>query len=421
MPVRFIHTSDVHLGKTYRTSGCDAQRYQDFFTTFAAIVADAVREEVDFVLIGGDLFHTGQILPKTFAKTIEILQPLKDAGIPCLAVEGNHDWIHRRDSVSWMEALSQLGYISLLRPSRSADGGYLFEPFDAEQGTGGHIEVSGVNIYGLGYIGSQAGNHVPRICEAIATKRNILLFHVGVWTYSPVEIGNIKPEEAQPLAACFDYVALGHGHKPYIVNDANGRPYAFNPGSPDCVNFGEERYDKGYYVVTLAPDGAVAHEFRRTSPRPMLVVTANLDGAGNATDALELFKSQMAEKLAGSGDERAPLVEVRLAGKVCFHPFELSRDRLRASLCEVCEPLHLEIKNHLSLVAGGSGEEKVKKSLAEIERDVLGELIGANSHYQGRVDELTRLSLALRDLVLKGDVEGEELLSLLSSGGDQCA
>ncbi|MBU5613701.1 metallophosphoesterase family protein [Geomonas azotofigens] len=421
MPVRFIHTSDIHLGKTYRASGCDAQRYQDFFTTFAAIVVDAVREQVDFVLIGGDLFHTGQILPKTFAKTIEILQPLKDAGIPCLAVEGNHDWIHRRDSVSWMEALSQLGYISLLRPSRSGDGGYLFDPFDPEQGSGGHIEVKGVNIYGLGYIGSQAGNHVPRICDALCTTRNILLFHVGVWTYSPVEIGNIKPEEAQPLAACFDYVALGHGHKPYIVTDADGRPYAFNPGSPDCVNFGEERYDKGYYLAALDPDGTVRHEFRRTSPRPMLVVTANLDGAGNATDALDLFKAQMAQKVAGCGGDRAPLIEVRLVGKVGFHPFELSRDRLRASLCEICEPLHLEIKNHLSLVAGGGGEEKVKKSLAEIERDVLGELIGANSQYQGRVDELTRLSLALRDLVLKGDVEGEELLSLLSAGGESCA
>ena len=421
MPVRFIHTSDIHLGKTYRASGCDAPRYHDFFATFASIVDDAVRERVDFVLIGGDLFHTGQILPRTFAKTIEILQPLKDAGIPCLAVEGNHDWIHRRDSVSWMEALSQLGYISLLRPSRTDDGGYSFDPFDPEQGSGGHVEIKGVNIYGLGYIGSQAGNHVSRICDAIGTKRNILLFHVGVWTYSPVEIGNIKPEEALPLSDCFDYVALGHGHKPYIVNSAAGRPYAFNPGSPDCVNFGEERYDKGYYFVSLAADGTISHDFRRTSPRPMLVLTVNLDGAGDATSALERFKTQMAEKLSRTEDQRAPLIEVRLAGKIGFHPFELSRDRLRLALCEICQPLHLEIKNHLSQVAGGGGEEKVKKSLAEIERDVLCELIGANSQYQGREEELTRLSLAIRDLVLKGDVEGEELLSLLSSGGEPCA
>ena len=150
MPTRFIHTSDIHLGKTYRSGGQGAERYQDFFTTFAAIVADAVRERVDFVLIGGDLFHTGQILPKTFAKTIEILQPWKDAGIPCLAVEGTHDWIHRRDSVSWMEALSQLGYLSLLRPARTPEGEYRFDRFDPEQGTGGHLEIAGVNVYGLG-------------------------------------------------------------------------------------------------------------------------------------------------------------------------------------------------------------------------------------------------------------------------------
>ena len=90
----------------------------------------AIREQVDFVLIAGDLFHTGQILPRTFARTIETLQPMKDAGIPCIAVEGNHDWIHRRDSISWMEALSHMGYIKLLRPDRTEDGGYRFEPFD---------------------------------------------------------------------------------------------------------------------------------------------------------------------------------------------------------------------------------------------------------------------------------------------------
>lgn len=421
MPVRFIHTSDIHLGKTYRGSGSDGLRYQDFFTTFAGIAAHAVREKVNFLLIGGDLFHTGQILPKTFAKTIEILQPLKDAGIPCIAVEGNHDWIHRRDSVSWMEALSQLGYICLLRPGRNSDGGYRFDTFDPEQGTGGRIEVNGVHIYGLGYIGSQAVNHVQRICDSVTTERNILLFHVGIWSYSPVEIGNIRPEEALPLAHCFDYLALGHGHKPYIVETPEGRPYAFNPGAPDCVNFGEERYDKGYYLISL-DNGRADHRFIRTTPRPMVVATVDLEGAGNAQEALERFVQRMREKLDGTDGDFPPLLEVRLVGKVGFHPFELSRERLRLALTEICAPLHLELKNHLSQVSGGGGEEKVKKSLAEIEMEVLAELIGAKSDYQGREEELVRLSLAIRDLVLKGDVEGEDLLELLSArGGATCA
>ena len=68
--VRFIHSADIHLGKTYRNSPGETERYEDFFRCLSGIVKDALNEEVDFVLICGDLFHNGQILPKTFAKTI---------------------------------------------------------------------------------------------------------------------------------------------------------------------------------------------------------------------------------------------------------------------------------------------------------------------------------------------------------------
>ena len=411
--MRFLHTADIHLGKTYRTSADATERYEDFFCMLGGIVSDAIAEQVDFVLIGGDLFHTGQILPRTFARTIETLQPLKDAGIPCIAVEGNHDWIHRRDSISWMEALSQMGYIRLLRPSRTEDCGYRFEPFNPETGSGGHIEINGFNIYGLGYIGTQAGNHVARICEAVTTENNLLLFHVGVWTYSPVEIGNMQPDEALPLADTFDYVALGHGHKPYIIATPEGRNYAFNPGAPERVNFGEEKYDKGYYLVSVA-EGKYHHEHRPTSPRPMLVATITMDGAENADQALDSFREQITKKLPQADDPRRPLIEVRLSGRVAFHPFELGRERLRLVLDEICNPLHVEIKNHLSLVTRSGGEDDIKRSLTEIERDVLGELISTNSSYKERKDELVSLALAIRDQVMKGDVEGEELLGLLS-------
>ena len=73
MTIRFIHTADIHLGKTYRNSPGGAERYEDFFRCLSGIVEDALKAEVDFALICGDLFHTGQILPKTFAKTIETL------------------------------------------------------------------------------------------------------------------------------------------------------------------------------------------------------------------------------------------------------------------------------------------------------------------------------------------------------------
>lgn len=414
--MRFIHTSDLHLGKTYRTSSGEAQRYDDFFRCLAGIVADAVREQVDCLLIGGDLFHVGQLLPRTFARTIETLQPLKDAGIPCVAIEGNHDWIHRRDNISWMEALSQMGYIRLLRPTRTEDGGYRFDPFDAETGMGGHVVLGGLNIYGLGYIGAQAGSHVERICQAVTTDHNLLLFHVGIWSFSPVEIGNMKLEEAHPLAETFGYVALGHGHKPYVITTSQGREYAFNPGSPERVNFGEEKYAKGYYLVTVT-DSNFSAEFMPTSPRPMVVATIDLGGAVQVEDALARFTEQVREKLLTGDDQRRPLLELKLVGRVKFHPFELGRERLRLALEELTDPLHVEIKNHLSLLSRTAEGDASKKNLAEIEQDVLRDLIGTGSGYQGREDELMHLCMALRHAVQKGDVDGDELLALLDGEG----
>ncbi|MGE4578614.1 MAG: exonuclease SbcCD subunit D [Desulfuromonadales bacterium] len=410
--MRFIHTADIHLGKTYRNSAGEKERYDDFFAALAIIVRDAVHEGVDAVLIAGDLFHVGQILPRTFAKTIETLQPLKDAGIPCVAIEGNHDWIHRRDNISWMEALSQMGYIRLLRPSRTEEGGYRFDPFDEETGIGGHLCIGDVNLYGLGYIGAQAGAHVNRIVEAISTEHNLLLFHVGIWKYSPVEIGNMKLEEAHPLAERFGYVALGHGHKPYVIESPEGMPYAFNPGSPERVNFGEEKYDKGYYVVTFEK-GVFTPEFRSTSPRPMFVETIDLQGAENADQALALFRDRVAARIEPASDKRPPLLELKLVGRVGFHPFELGRERLKLTLAELFEPLHLEIKNHLSLVSSAGEGGATKKSLEEIELEVLHDLIRSGSDYQGREEELVQLAVHLREAVKKGDVDGDELLALL--------
>lgn len=410
--MKFIHTSDIHLGKSYRNSSGEVERYNDFFECLSGICHDAVREQVDAVLIGGDLFHVGQILPLTFARTIETLQPLKDAGIPCIAIEGNHDWIHRRDSISWMEALAQMGYLKLLRPTRTENGGYCFDPFDPATGMGGHIEIGGVNIYGLGYIGAQAGSHVERICAAVSTENNLLLFHVGIWTYSPVEIGNMKIEEAHPLAERFSYVALGHGHKPYVIETPDGSPYAWNPGSPERVNFGEEKYAKGYYFVTVE-QGVFTPEVRATAPRPMFVETIDLGGAENADQALDLFREQVTARIPVAADECRPLLELKLVGRVGFHPFELGRERLKVVLAELFEPLHVEIKNHLSLLSNSTDSELSRKSLEEIELEVLHELIKSGSDYQGREEELVRLSILLRAAVQRGDVEGDDLLALL--------
>ena len=176
---------------------------------------------------------------------------------------------------------------------------------------------------------------------------------------------------------------------------------------------GEEKYHKGYYFITI-DQGNLIPEFRPTDPRPMLVEVINLDGAKDADEAQVRFREQVAACFDKLDDARSPLLELKLAGLVHFHPFELGREQLRLILDEYTSPLHVEIKNHLSLVARKGGVEVVKKSLAEIEEEVLHGLIETHSEYKGREEELARLSMAIRDLVLKGNVDDDELLELIA-------
>ena len=110
--IKFLHISDVHLGcRRYNLE----ERTKDFFRSWYDVIEHhALPNEVDFVLIAGDFFDRRNIDPQTMNHALAGLQILKDAGIPVVAIEGNHD---RREAVSdysWMRSFSQAGFIILL-------------------------------------------------------------------------------------------------------------------------------------------------------------------------------------------------------------------------------------------------------------------------------------------------------------------
>lgn len=415
--VVFYHCSDLHLGKTYVDSPGADERSEDFFRVFDEIVRRAVQEEIAALVIAGDLFHHAQVMPRTFARTVEVLEPLKRAGIPVIAVEGNHDWIHRRENISWMEALSAMGLICLLRPTRDDEGNYLFPSWDEERRSGGHREIQGVHFYGVGYIGSSPGSHVPRIVEAIrrlGTEDNVLLFHVGVRQYCGTDIGNMSLEEALPLGEVFRYVALGHGHKPYVIPEA--APFAYNPGSPECVNFGEERYGrKGFNRVVWRHGKSPEVALIPTSPRPMINETISLTGCGNVEDAERRIREHLESLDRRQRDSRRPVVRVKLTGRVEFRPVELSRSRVIEAVRAVLAPLHVEVENALSFVPQSATGlvEREQRSLAELEREVVEGLFAAQSAYQSNSGRYAELALGLKERLLNETADPSDLLDAL--------
>ncbi|MHA1192331.1 MAG: metallophosphoesterase [Promethearchaeota archaeon] len=63
-PIKFIHVSDLHLGKRQYNL---TERYKDYFRAFQWILDLAISEKVDFLLVSGDLFDNKNVNPSVLS------------------------------------------------------------------------------------------------------------------------------------------------------------------------------------------------------------------------------------------------------------------------------------------------------------------------------------------------------------------
>lgn len=91
--LRFLHTAGLHLGAAFEQlpaeKAAKAQTYQ--FHALEHLVRVASREEVDCILIAGDLFHTASPDPTLFSRAMSVLE---QAPCPVFLSPGQHDFIH---------------------------------------------------------------------------------------------------------------------------------------------------------------------------------------------------------------------------------------------------------------------------------------------------------------------------------------
>jgi DNA repair exonuclease SbcCD nuclease subunit len=197
--MRFMHAADVHLG--YQQYGIK-ERFEDFSRVFLYFADQAVDQKVDFVLLAGDLFEKRTVDPLAMRVAVEGLQSLREANIPVLAVEGNHERAYYRDQYSWVDFLDALGYLRLLSP-RFEDGRVTLEPH-CEQG-GAYVDLpDGIRVYGLKYFGASTGKAFSLLAEALPdTDRDkegltILMAHAGIEGQLPHYSGTLRASTTWP-------------------------------------------------------------------------------------------------------------------------------------------------------------------------------------------------------------------------------
>ena len=255
---KFLHISDIHLGfDRYDTP----ERTKDFFRALKTVLERyAIEEGVDFVAIAGDLFEHRNIKPATLNQAQICLQALKDANIPVLAIEGNHDNRPYGTRTSWLKYLSEWELLKLLEPTDGVDGQERLVPWDQDTRSGSYIDLAcGVRVIGSNWYGATAPRAIELLADAIKAlptgpDHTVLLFHHGLEGQISRYAGALRYTELLPLKeAGVDYLALGHIHKQYTIEG-----WVFNPGSLEANNVEESRYQRGAYLVELSTQGVEA-------------------------------------------------------------------------------------------------------------------------------------------------------------------
>ena len=269
--MRLLHVSDLHIGKRLNgVSLLDDQRH-----ILRQILDIAKQRQAKALLIAGDIYDKAS--PSAEAVTVfdAFLTDVVAAGLRVLAIPGNHDSAER---IAYAQGLLEsqgvcfppvyAGEVErVVLEDEWGDVAFWLLPF---------LKPGDVRRYfpdvEIGGDYSAALRAVLGACEIDANVRNVVLSHQLVTAYgvSPdraddeIKLGGIDNVDVSVYDA-FDYVALGHVHRPQRV----GRDTVRYSGSPLKYSFSEARYNKSVVLVDLGEKLRLVMRLAHVFPRSL--------------------------------------------------------------------------------------------------------------------------------------------------------
>ena len=240
--LKILHTADIHLGAKFSGLGNKgASQREQLRTTFKNIIATAIDERVNIVLIAGDLFDANQQPQRNIDLVIEQFNLLGSNNIPVCLIPGTHDSL---DSSSIYRKVEFEGKCSNLKIFADENISYKEYP-------GLNLTVYGKpNLSNRSYVSPLKG-----LKPSTSSKFHIAMAHGSF--YIPEKIAEddhvFRLEEVK--ASGMDYLALGHWHRVYKCSK---EPQAWYPGPPEWIP--DQRERGAVLLVSLSDAGEVQVE-----------------------------------------------------------------------------------------------------------------------------------------------------------------
>lgn len=253
--MKFLHTGDLHIGKVlHEMSLLEDQKY-----ILKEIVTIAEEEKVDAVIIAGDVYDRSIPAVEAVSLLDEFLTELAEKEIMVLAISGNHDSGERLSFMSIVlekqnifisgNSVDRLQRIEWERNGEQVT--FVLFPFvkPAEAGAKSSDEAVRLILEREGLCGeNKEKNH-----------KYVLVTHFFVTdagripelsdSESPVHVGGIDNVEANAFSF-FDYVALGHIHKPQKI----GEREVYYAGTPLKYSFSEVLQEKSVLITEIGKE-----------------------------------------------------------------------------------------------------------------------------------------------------------------------
>ncbi len=264
--MKLLHIADLHIGKRIN----EFNMLEDQKHILEQILRITAEEKPEGVLISGDVYDKSQPAAEAVELLDWFLTALTALGQPVFMISGNHDSPQR------------LSFGSRLLEK---NGLYIAGVFDGLlQNVRLEDDHGAVNIYLLPFLKpamvrpffeqpidsyDEALRAVIAAAAVDSSERNVLLAHQFVVNGSQqpqlsdsetVSVGGLDHVDVSAFDS-FDYVALGHLHRPQAI----GRPGVRYAGSPLKYSFSEARHQKSAVLLELGAKGQLA-----VSQRPLI-------------------------------------------------------------------------------------------------------------------------------------------------------
>ena len=240
--LKILHTSDIHLGTKFSGLGSKSNlQREQLRTTFKNVIATAIDEGANIVLIAGDLFDANQQPQRNIDLVIEQFHLLKEKNIPVCLVPGTHDSF---DSSSIYRKVDFEGKCSNLKI-------FTGECMSCKEYPELDLTVYGKpNLSNRSYVSPLKG-----LEPSTSSKFHIALAHGSF--YIPGRTAEddhvFSLEEIQ--SSGMNYLALGHWHRPYRCSK---EPAAWYSGPPEWIP--DQREKGAVLLVNLLDTGEVKVE-----------------------------------------------------------------------------------------------------------------------------------------------------------------